>query len=88
MGITQWFVSGIPENKERNMNYDNNDNDFKPPCELLGEDSNIFNLLNIATRTLERHQMREKAKEMEQQVYQCHSYSEALAIIMDYVEIC
>ncbi len=65
-----------------------NDPDFKPTCKLIGQDSNIFSLLGTAVRTLERHHLREKAKEMKKRVYKAESYEDALCIIQDYVEIC
>ncbi len=62
--------------------------DFKPPCQLLGQDKNIFHLLGIAVRTLERHHLHEKAKEMKSLVFKAESFEDALAIMDDYVEIC
>lgn len=34
----------------------------KPDCQLIGEDSNIFNLIGIASRTLRRNGLDEQAK--------------------------
>lgn len=39
-------------------------NSFKPECPLLGKDSNIFNLMGIALRTLKENDLGEKAREM------------------------
>jgi hypothetical protein len=60
---------------------------YKPDCELIGEDGNIFNLLGIASRTLKRNGMRDEAKEMNDRVLNSGSYDEALGIIGDYVNI-
>lgn len=60
---------------------------YKPDCELIGQDSNIFNLLGIAARTLNRNGMRDEAKEMNDRVLNSGSYDEALGIIGDYVNI-
>ena len=57
----------------------------KPDCPLIGEDSNIFNLMAIASNTLKQHGMQEQASQMRQRIEQCQSYDSALSIIMDYV---
>ena len=36
----------------------------KPECKLIGEDSNIFNLLSKASRTLKDNGMKDEADEM------------------------
>lgn len=59
----------------------------KPKCKLVGEDGNIFNLIGIAARTLQRVGLREQANEMRQRVTSSGSYSEALSIITEYVEV-
>lgn len=59
----------------------------KPKCKLVGEDGNIFNLIGIASRTLQRVGLREQAAEMRKRVTSSGSYSEALSIIADYVEV-
>ena len=60
----------------------------KPKCPLIGADGNIFNLLGMASRTLRENGMREQAKEMQSRVTASESYSEALNILGEYVEIC
>ena len=61
----------------------------KPECALIGEDGNIFNLICIASRTLRENGMDEQANQMQKRITggDCHSYEEALQIILDYVEI-
>ena len=60
---------------------------FKPDCALIGADGNIFNLLGIAKKTLIDNGMVAESKEMCSKVYQCGSYSEALNVLGDYVNI-
>ena len=60
----------------------------KPKCPLIGSDGNIFNLLGMASRTLHENGMREQAQEMQSRVTASGSYSEALNILGEYVEIC
>lgn len=59
----------------------------KPKCALLGQDGNIFNLMGIASKTLKRNNMKNEAEEMCERIKNSQSYSEALNIISDYVEI-
>ena len=59
----------------------------KPDCQLIGQDGNIFNLVGIAARTLRENGMPEQAREMTDRAYHSGSYSEALNVIGDYVNI-
>lgn len=59
----------------------------KPDCPLIGRDSNVFNLMGIAGRTLREYGMEEQAKEMFNRITQSQSYDSALNIISDYVNI-
>lgn len=60
----------------------------RPKCPIMGADSNIFNIMGIASRTLRRNDMPEEAKEMRSRVTSSGSYDKALGIIMEYVEPC
>ena len=60
---------------------------IKPDCELIGQDSNIFNLMGIAARTLRENGLDEQAKEMIDKVTNSGNYNEALLAISDYVNI-
>lgn len=59
----------------------------KPDCPLIGQDGNIFNLMGIASRTLRQNGMNEQAGEMCSRIYESNSYSAALGIIGEYVNI-
>ncbi len=60
----------------------------KPDCPLIGQDSNVFNLIGIASQTLRRAGMPEQANEMSSRIQtEAHSYDEALGIIMEYVNV-
>jgi hypothetical protein len=59
----------------------------KPDAPLLGADSNIFNLMGIAARALRRNHQPEQAKEMCERIRSSGSYDNALAIIMEYVNV-
>lgn len=59
----------------------------KPIAKLIGADGNIFNLLGIAQKALRKAGMSEQAKEMTHKVTESNSYSAALAIISEYVEV-
>jgi hypothetical protein len=59
----------------------------KPKCKLTGQDGNVFNLIGIVKRTLEKAGLEEEAKEMMQRCFKALSYDEALRIMMEYVEV-
>lgn len=60
----------------------------KPRCKLIGENGNIYNLMSIASRTLRENDKSEQADEMFDRITKtAESYEEALAIIMEYVEV-
>lgn len=59
----------------------------KPKCALIGADGNIFNLMGMASRILKHNGMQVESKEMIDRVTNSKSYSEALNIIGEYVEI-
>ena len=59
---------------------------MKPTCRLIGQDSNIFNLIGIASRALKKANQEDKAKEMSQRCFKSGSYEEALTIILEYVD--
>ncbi len=61
---------------------------MKPKCRLIGEDGNIFNLMGIVSRTLKEAGESEKADEMIRRITSdAKSYDEALAMLMEYVDI-
>ena len=62
-------------------------NNFKPECQLVGKNSNIFNLMGIASITLKENNLAEKAREMCSRVMESESYYEALNILGEYVII-
>lgn len=78
------FVGNEPEETSKKVNLEK---PSKPRCKLIGENGNIFNLIGIASRTLRRAGYSDKAKEMSDKVTKSGSYSEALSIIMEYVEV-
>ncbi len=59
----------------------------KPDCPLIGENGNIYNLVGIASMTLKRNGLSDKASEMSEKVFGSGSYEEALGIIGEYVNI-
>ena len=59
----------------------------KPDCPLIGQNGNIFNLMAIASRTLDENGMEAEAKEMRARIHSADSYYKALDIIGEYVNI-
>ena len=61
---------------------------MKLKCRLSGEDGNIFNLMGIVSRTLKEAGEPEKAEEMIRRITSdAKSYDEALAMLMEYVDV-
>ena len=56
------------------------------PCQLIGEDGNIYNLLAIARNALRRGGRADLIEPMTKAVFASKSYEEALAHICEYVE--
>lgn len=75
------FIEGQIEDSEMQKNK-------RPKCPIMGADSNIYNVMGIASRTLKHSGMPEAAKEMCSRVTSSGSYDKALGIIMEYVEPC
>lgn len=59
----------------------------KPDCALIGQDGNIFNLMDIASRTLKENGLGDQAKEMRERITASGSYDKALCIIGEYANI-
>ena len=59
----------------------------KPVAKLIGQDGNVFNLIGICSRALEKVGAYAEAKEMKDKIFMSSSYDEALAIMMDYCEV-
>ena len=62
---------------------------IKPDCELIGQNGNIYNLMEIASRTLRENGMKQQAEEMFERITGggCRDYYQALGIIGEYVNI-
>lgn len=58
----------------------------KPKVQLVGQDGNVFNLIGICRKALVRAGQHDEAKELQKRVMSCDSYSEALCIMLEYVE--
>ena len=59
----------------------------KPKVKLIGEDGNIFKLVGIASRALDKAGLKDKSEEMTEKIFASKSYNDALNIIREYCEI-
>lgn len=59
----------------------------KPKCKLSGTDGNVFALSARVMDALKKAGQKDKAEEFSHALFKCHSYSEALLLMSDYVEI-
>ncbi|HDA5091048.1 TPA: hypothetical protein RPI10_002761 [Staphylococcus aureus] len=55
--------------------------------QLTGEDGNVFNLMGIVSKALKRNGYRNQAEEMTGRVWKSESYSEAISIFNEYVDV-
>lgn len=60
---------------------------MKPRCKLSGENGNIFNLVAIAVRVLRDNGKEKEADELNERVWDCETYEDALAVIGEYLDI-
>lgn len=56
----------------------------KPKVKLIGTDGNVFALLGKCTQALEGAGMPDKAKSLQEEVFNAKSYDEALRLFMKY----
>ena len=60
----------------------------KPKCKLSGTDGNVFALGGKVSRTLKKAGLRVEADEFQHRLFhECHSYDEALQLMMQYVDV-
>lgn len=57
----------------------------KVKAPIIGADGNIFNLIGICSKCLEKKGYKKEALEMYKKVQECKSYDEALCTLQDYV---
>jgi len=60
---------------------------MKPTCKLIGEDTNIFNLIGKASKALKNSGLKEEAIKMTEECFKAESFDGALRIIMKYVDV-
>lgn len=83
-----WLSDYVPNRLGGFTREQQKEESLKPDCPLIGQDGNIFNLMGIASRTLRQNGMSEQATEMCSRITEtAGSYSEALSIIGEYVNI-
>jgi hypothetical protein len=59
----------------------------KPQCKIIGENSNVFSAISIASAALNKEGMEYAAKEMTAKALDASSYNEVLGVIMGYVDV-
>lgn len=58
-----------------------------PACKLSGTDGNVFALAGRVREALRKAGQGDKASQFSKELFECHSYSEALALMANYVRI-
>ncbi len=59
----------------------------KPKVTLVGQNGNVFNLMSICTRALEKAGHPDEAKKMTTEIRSADSYDSALQIMMKYCDV-
>lgn len=60
---------------------------WKPKCKLIGQEENVFFVIEKVTEILCIEGLNEQADEFNLKYKECKSYDEVLRLAMDYVEI-
>ena len=59
----------------------------KPSCKLIGKDGNVFNIIGLVRRALQKAGQPEKAREFCERAVAAESYDAVLGMADEYVEI-
>lgn len=59
----------------------------KPAINLVGQDGNVFAVIGAAKKALLRAGLNNEAKTMTERAFKAQSYHEALAVVLEYVEV-
>lgn len=59
----------------------------KPSCKLVGTDGNVFSIIGLVSKTLQRAKQPERAAEFQKKAMSAGSYDAVLAMVHDYVEV-
>lgn len=59
----------------------------RPDAEMLGHDSNAFNLVGIAIQALKHEGFHDSANELNVSYWDCDSYGQLLTLLQRYVNI-
>ena len=64
---------------------------MKPPCKLIGENGNVFNLIAIVINTLKQHGLTEELEQFRMELKKIQetggTYNDVLNLFMKYVEV-
>ena len=68
-----------------------NEPEFRPECRLVGEDGNVFNLLQIVRKTLRQHELYAELETFDCEIADLQkeggSYDDILCLITRYVDV-
>jgi len=59
----------------------------KPPCRLVGEDGNVFNVIGRVRRALNDAGQGDRAREFVRRAMAAQSYDEVLGLCWEYVDV-
>jgi hypothetical protein len=60
---------------------------IKPPCNLIGEDGNVFSIIGRVRRALTAAGQEDRAREFVEKAFRSTSYDAVLQLCLEYVEV-
>lgn len=59
----------------------------KPTVKLSGQDGNVYNIINLVSKALERAGLKYEANKFTEKALDSHGYDEVIQLAMEYVEV-
>ena len=59
----------------------------KPTVKLIGQDGNVFNIVGLVYRALQKVGQKKEAEEFKFRAFNSKSYNEVLTLLEDYVKV-
>lgn len=64
---------------------------MKPPCKLIGQNGNVFNLIGITRKTLKEYDLQQELAQFDQRFHEIKenggSYDDVLNLISEFVPV-
>ena len=61
---------------------------LKPKVKLIGQDSNVFNVIGLTSKALKKAGLIEQAEKFKSKAFGAKNYDEVLQLCMEYADVC